>query len=145
MKKLILFALVPSIVFFSCKKDTTSQAGTTPQYMADFLTTDSLKFDSYIFKWNTSKADTFYKRGSIANRVDMDTCWFKFNTDGTYKAHMPLNYNYSAQWQFLQNGTKLRLWSSGFDKQYTLIKLSKDTVEWLDPGLDSLFYRLVHK
>jgi hypothetical protein len=141
---ILLFVLIQSIVFFSCKKET-AQNTTALQSMTDLLTADSLKFDAYIIKWNTSKADTIYKRGSNRNSWDMDTSWFKFGKDGSYRAFISRNYFYSAQWQFLENGAMLRLWNANFDQHYTLLKLTKDTVEWLDPSLDNLFYRFLRK
>jgi hypothetical protein len=143
-KFILLTVLTQSILFFNCKKDPVAP-DPAPQYMTDLLTEDSLQFASYIIKWNSSKADTFYQRGARNNKWSLDTSWLKFNKDGTYKGYMPQGYNYSADWQFLEKGAKLRLRGSGFDQQLTLLKLTKDTVEWLNPALDSLFYRLVRK
>jgi hypothetical protein len=144
-KFIFLFVLIQSVVFFSCKKDPSGQDNSAPQSMFDLITEDSLQFQSYIIKWNSSKADTLYQRGGNHNRWNLDTAWFKFNKDGMYKGNMSLNYNYSAQWGFLENGAKLRLWNSNFDQKFTVLKLTKDTIEWLDPKTDNLFYRFVRK
>jgi hypothetical protein len=111
--------------------------------MYDLLTKDSLKFESYIIKWNTPKVDTLYARDSSRNRLNLDTAWFKFDKKGTYQAYLSLDYNYSASWEFLDNGSKLRLWNDErkFDQEFNLIKLTQDTVELTDPKLDNLFYR----
>jgi len=145
-KKFHLFIVVIlSLVFLNCKKDPATQNNTAPQSLIDLLTEDSLQFESYIIKWTTWKADTFYSRGAANNSWNMDTSWFKFNKDGTYRAFMSRSYLYSAQWQFLDNGSRLRLWNANFDEQYSVLKLTKDTVEWLEPDLDSLFYRFIRK
>jgi len=144
-KFILLFVLISSILFFHCKKDSVRHDNSAPQFMTDLITEDSLQFESYIIKWNTSKQRTFYKRGDSNNSLNLDTAWFKFNKDGTYKGYMSLSYNYSAQWEFLEKGAKLRIWNTNFDQQYTLLKLTKDTIEWLAPKTDSLFYRFVRK
>ena len=144
-KFILLFILIQSVLFFNCKKDSGSQGNSAPQYMLDLITEDSLQFESYIIKWNSNKEHILYKRGSSSNSWNMDTAWFKFNKDGTYRWYMSRSNYYSAQWQFLESGAKLRLWNADFDQQYTLLKLTKDTVEWLDPKLDSLFYRFIRK
>ena len=144
-KILLVIILIQSLVFLNCKKESNTPNNTVPQSMIDLLTEDSLQFEAYIIKWTTWKADTFYKRGRTSNSWNMDTSWFKFDKDGTYRAFMSRSYLYSAQWQFLENGARLRLWNSNFDQQYSVLKLTKDTVEWLEPNLDSLFYRFIRK
>ena len=144
-KILLVIILIQSLVFLNCKKESNTQNNTAPQSLIDLLTEDSLQFEAYIIKWTTWKADTFYKRGRTGNSWNMDTSWFKFDKDGTYRAFMSRSYLYSAQWQFLENGARLRLWNSNFDQQYSVLKLTKDTVEWLEPNLDSLFYRFIRK
>jgi hypothetical protein len=140
---IVLFLLAQSILLLNCKKDEVRN-NTAPQSMYDLLTKDSLKFESYIIKWNTPKVDTLYARDSSRNRLNLDTAWFKFDKKGTYQAYLSLDYNYSASWEFLDNGSKLRLWNDErkFDQEFNLIKLTQDTVELTDPKLDNLFYRL---
>ena len=140
---IVLFLLAQSILLLNCKKDEVRN-NTAPQSMYDLLTKDSLKFESYIIKWNTPKLDTLYARDSGRNRLNLDTAWFKFDKKGTYQAYLSLDYNYSASWEFLDNGSKLRLWNDErkFDQEFNLIKLTQDTVELTDPKLDNLFYRL---
>jgi hypothetical protein len=143
-RTIILFFVVQTVFLLNCKKETVRN-NTASQAMYDLITKDSLKFDSYIIKWNASSVDTMYYRGRSSNRQNLDTAWFKFNKDGTYKGYISLTYNYSANWEFLDNGSVIRLWSTNFDKEFNLLKLSKDTVEWLDPKTDSLFYRFIPK
>ncbi len=139
---IVLFLLAQSILLLNCKKDEVRN-NTAPQSMYDLLTKDSLKFESYIIKGNTPKVDTLYARDSNRNRLNLDTAWFKFDKKGTYQAYLSLDYNYSASWEFLDNGSKLRLWNDErkFDQEFNLIKLTQDTVELTDPKLDNLFYR----
>ena len=144
-KIILLFVLIQSVLFFNCKKDSTGQNNSAPQNMSDLLTADTLQFESYIIKWKSSKENVFYKRGDSNNRLNMDTAWFKFDKDGTYKGYVSLSYHYEAQWQFLEGGARLRLWNAKFDQRYIVLKLTTDTIEWLDPKTDSLFYRLVRK
>lgn len=141
---ILSFVLIQSVLFFNCKKDPPGD-NSAPQSLSDLLTEDSLQFESYIIKWNTSREQILYQRGAGGNSRNLDTAWFKFDKDGTYKAYMSQSFNYSAQWEFLNKGAKLRLWNGNFDQQYTILKLTKDTIEWLQPGLDSLFYRFVRK
>jgi hypothetical protein len=143
---LILFVLAQSTLLLNCKKEV-ERNRTAPQNMYDLLTKDSLKFESYIIKWNTSSADTFYTRRATGNRMNLDTSWFKFDKDGSYNAFLSLNYNYAASWEFLDNGSKLRLWSNdrSFDQEFTIVRLIQDTVEWVNPKLDNLFYRFSYK
>lgn len=141
---IFLLVLIQSVLFVNCKKETVRN-NTAPQSMYDLIINDTLQFESYIIKWNTSSADTIYNRRRSSNRINFDTAWFKFNKDGTYTGYISLGFNYSANWEFLDNGLKLRLWNTSFDKELNLLKLSKDTVEWLDPKTDSLFYRFIPK
>lgn len=143
-KKFILLFIFTNLFLFNCKKENTID-NTAPQYMADLLTKDTLQFESYIFNWNSTSPDTLYTRGSQRNRLNFDTAWFKFDSNGTYKGYLSEGYNYAANWQLLEKGSKLRLWNSTFDNQYNLLKISKDTIEWLDVKMDSLFYRFIPK
>lgn len=146
MKKIIvLLVLGQSIFLLNCKKETVRN-NTAPPAMYDLLTKDTLQFESYIFKWNTSSADTVYKRDT-GNNLMLDTAWLKFDKNGTYQAYLALSNNYAASWEFLDNGSKLRLWSDdrNFDQEFTLVRLSQDTVEWLNPRFDNLFYRFLFK
>lgn len=142
---ILLLILTPSIILFNCKKDDVVNNNPAPQYMTDLLTQDTLEFESYILHWNRPFPDTFYKRGYNRNRLNFDTLWLKFDKDGTFKGFISHDYQYSAQWQFLDGGSKLRLWNSSFNRQVNVIKLSKDTIEWLDVKTDSLFYQFKPK
>lgn len=145
-KKFIpLFFLILSVVFFNCKKDPGGKDNSAPQFMTDLITEDSLQIESYIIYRNTSKERVFYQRGDSNNALNFDTAWFKFNKDGTYQGYISRSYNYSAQWEFLEKGAAIRIWNTNFDQHFSLLKLTKDTVEWLDPKTDSLFYRLIRK
>jgi hypothetical protein len=146
-KFIVFFLLAQSIFLLNCKKDEVRN-NTAPQSMYDLLTKDTLKFESYIFKWNTPSVDTMYARDSNRlNTMNLDTAWFMFDKKGTYQAYLSLDYNYSASWEFLDNGSKLRLWNDDrkFDQEFTLVKLTQDTVELLNPKLDNLFYRFSFK
>jgi len=142
----ILLVVVQSVFLLNCKKESVSNT-TAPTYMLELLTKDTLEFESYIIHWNTSTMDTLYRRGGNANNLNLDTAWFKFDKDGTYKAYLSLGYNYSASWQFLDNGSKLRLWNDvmKFDQEFTMVKLSTDTIQWVNPKLDNLFYHFSYK
>lgn len=145
-RTIILFFVAQTVFLLNCKKETVRN-NTAPQSMYDMLVRDTLAFDSYIFKWNTASVDTFYTRNATNNNLNLDTAWLKFDKNGTYQANFSSSSNYSANWEFLDNGSKLRLWNDtrNFDEELTLIRLSQDTVEWLNPRLDNLFYRLLFK
>jgi hypothetical protein len=142
----ILFLLLQGILLLNCKKEPVRN-NSAPPSMYELITKDTLEFESYIIKWNTSSVDTFYKRRATGNSLNLDTSWLKFDKGGTYKAFLSRDYNYSASWEFLDNGSKLRLWSDGrnFDQEFTILRLSQDTVEWLNSKLDNLFYRFTYK
>lgn len=144
-KYIVLLVLIQTVFLLNCKKESVRN-NTAPQAMYDLLSRDTLEFDSYILKWNTSSVDTMYTRDSGRNKL-LDTAWLKFDKNGTYQADLSLNYNYSANWEFLDNGSKLRLWNDQrkFDQEFTLLKLTQDTVELLNPKLDNLFYRFLFK
>jgi hypothetical protein len=139
-----ILVFIQSVFLLNCKKDAVRD-NTAPQAMYDLLSRDTLEFETYILKWHTAKMDTIYVRDT--NRHQLDTAWLKFDKNGTYQAFISANYRYSASWEFLNNGGKLRLWNDDrkFDQEFTLIKLTHDTVELLNPKLDSLFYRFSFK
>ena len=144
-KYIVVLVLIQTVFLLNCKKESVRN-NTAPQAMYELLSRDTLEFESYILKWNTSSVDTMYIRDSSRNKL-LDTAWFKFDKNGTYQAYLSLNYNYSASWEFLDNGSKLRLWNDErkFDQEFTLVKLTQDTVELLNPKLDNLFYRFLFK
>lgn len=146
IKKIVLLLIAQTAFLFSCKKET-PRNNTAPQSMYDMLTKDTLVFQSYIFKWNTPLVDTFYQRKGNSNYYNLDTAWFKFDANGTYEANFSSSYNYFASWEFLDNGSKLRLWSDArnFDEELTLIRLATDTVEWVNPKFDNLYSLLLFK
>ena len=144
-KYIVALVLIQTVFLLNCKKEPVRN-NTAPQAMYELLSRDTLEFESYILKWNTSSVDTMYTRDTGRNKL-LDTAWFKFDKNGTYQASLSLNYKYSASWEFLDNGSKLRLWNDErkFDQEFTLLKLTQDTVELLNPELDNLFYRLLFK
>lgn len=146
-KKLIFLSIaVESLFLFSCKKDDGADNTPAPTQLTEQLTQDTLKFQSYTLNWNETSERTYYKRGDSNNYINLDTSWFKFDKKGTYIANMP-GHNYAARWEFLEGGRKLRLFNKAInlDQKLTVIKISKDTVEWLDPVTDNLFSRLIDK
>ncbi|HTM90877.1 MAG TPA: hypothetical protein VL095_00555 [Flavisolibacter sp.] len=144
-KYIVALVLIQAVFLLNCKKEPVRN-NTAPQAMYDLLSRDTLEFESYILKWNTSSVDTMYTRDSGRNKL-LDTAWFKFDKNGKYQAYLSDNFTYSASWEFLDNGSKLRLWNDQrkFDQEFTLLKLTQDTVELLNPKLDNLFYRLLFK
>ena len=140
---IFLLVLTQSIFLFNCKKDST-QNESTLQNMSEVLTKDTLKFESYIVNWNTSSERTIYKRGANGNTWNLDNAWYKFDKDSTYKSFFEPAWNYNSNWMFLENGKKLKIWDTTLNanEEVTLLKLTKDTVEWVDPN-NNLFYRFV--
>lgn len=146
-KKLFFLLIAFETIFlFSCKKEKGTDNSSAPPQFTEQLTQDTLKFESYILNWNETSEHTYYKRGDSNNYINLDTCWLKFDKNGNYIANMP-GYNYVARWEFLESGRKLRLFNKALnlDQKLTVVKVSKDTVEWLDPVTDNLFSRLIHK
>lgn len=147
IKKLIFLSIaIESVFLFSCKKDQGTDNTSAPPQLTEQLTQDTLKFELYTLNWNETSERTYYKRGGSNNYINLDTSWFKFDKNGTYIANMP-GYNYTARWEFLESGRKLRLFNKviNLDQKITVIKISKDTVEWLDTVTDNLFSRLIDK
>lgn len=144
-KYIVLLILFQTVLLLSCKKDPPVRNNTAPQAMYDLISRDTLEFQSYILKWNTARVDTMYVRDT--NVQQLDTAWLKFDKNGTYQTYITKDFTYAASWEFLDNGSRLRLWNDDrkFDQEFILLKLTQDTVEMLNPRLDSLFYRFRFK
>lgn len=144
-KYIVLLILFQTVFLLSCKKDAPVRNNTAPQAMYDLISRDTLEFQSYILKWNTARVDTMYVRDT--NVQQLDTAWLKFDKNGTYQTYITKDFTYAASWEFLDNGSRLRLWNDDrkFDQEFILLKLTQDTVEMLNPRLDSLFYRFRFK
>ncbi|MCU7550380.1 hypothetical protein OCK74_14760 [Chitinophagaceae bacterium LB-8] len=146
-KKIVLSIMVTCCISLSnCKKDI-NEDNSSPQETENILTKDTLKFDTYIVFWNTSYERIVYKKGSNANSWNLDNAWYKFDSNGSYKLCIPFfNWNHQALWELSDENKTLRTWDTAttFNQTANILKLSKDTIEWVNPE-SKVFCRLLPK
>ena len=140
-----LFVTLSSICFLfsTCKKQNEKYI---LEAKIDLLTKDTLIYDEQILWWNSSSQMVTFKKENTSNNNELKEAWFKYEMDGSFTAALSNGYVYSGNWEFLNNGTKLKLYSKelSYDETFEIIALTNEKFEWTD--FEHLtFYRLVHK
>lgn len=134
------FTLFISII--SCKRENETNSLLAKR---ELLTSDTLIYDEEIINWQLPSQRVVFKKGSTSNTLALDTSWIKYNLDGTFQARF-FFLRYDGKWELQNNGGKIRLTSTSldFDETYDVVKLTKDTFEWVDP-VRYAFYRQIMK
>jgi hypothetical protein len=127
----------------SCKRENETNA---LQVKRELLTSDTLIYDEEIVNWQGPNQRVVFKKGSTSNAINIENAWIKYNLDSTFQALLSNFIRYDGKWELQNNGGKIRLTSTSldFDETYNVIKLTKDTFEWVDP-IHYAFYREVKK
>lgn len=129
--------------FLSCKRVNTTDL---LREKKELLTSDTLIYDEEIANWGLPSQRVIFKKGSTSNTLSLENAWIKYNLDGTFEAMLFNLTRYDGKWELQNNGEKIRLTSTSldFDETYNVIKLTKDTFEWVDP-VRYVFFRQVKK
>jgi hypothetical protein len=146
VSRLIFFAILVQVCFhfISCKKQDENDLLNIKK---ELLTADTLVYEEQILNWNLASQRVTFKRGSNTNSSDfLKDYWIKYDMNGSFKAAFNNVQMYSGQWEFLEDGTKLRMWSTelSYDNTYEVIKLISETFEWYDSE-HYAFYRQIPK
>jgi hypothetical protein len=146
VSRLIFFAILVQVCFhfISCKKQDENDLLNIKK---ELLTADTLVYDEQILGWNSPDQRVTFKRGSSTNSNDgLKDQWIKYDMDGSFKAAFNDIQIYSGEWELLENGTKLRRWSTdlSYDITVEVIKLRSEQFEWYDSE-HYAFYRQTPK
>ena len=142
-RRLLLILIAICIQFITCKKQDEKDSTETRR---NLLTSDTLVYEQQILWWNSSEEIIAYKKGSLANNNNLQKAWFKYEVDGSFKAALSNGHTYSGNWEFLENGTKIRLSSDElfYTEIFEIISLTNEKFDWTDTEHNS-FYRMVRK
>src|SRR5688500_12420255 len=91
--------------FITCTKQEEKNA---IEARRNILTSDTLVYEQQILWWNSPNEVIAYKKENGANSNDLRKAWFKYETDGSFKAALSNGHSYSGNWEFLENATKIR-------------------------------------
>ena len=119
-------------------------ADTTFSESARLLCSKRWIYEEYVRDFHGGSPQVF-KRSKFHNQFNLHQNWVEFHLDGSFDEYNENGDRFKGEWEFLDNGTRIRTHIPGtwHQNKSTILVLTEDRFEWNDDDHDT-YGEMIH-